>query len=255
MRIRTLKPEILTDEKSAVLSDSEWRLFVSCIVMADDYGNFRSSPSFLHSQVFWASGTTIEASRGALETLARVSLVSLYQVSGQQYGHIAGWSKHQRVDHPGKPLCPPFSSNSRGSREGVAKVPESLVPDRDQDRDQEGDQEGKATSFPVHDFLHKIKVAIEREQPERGMWNPGPWGSKDARQFLDAFGPDLPSAIPEIERRILLFSKDKAASPWTVAKFAKEYNGIGVEKPTHNGGYQQKQAVYPILSRAKGRST
>lgn len=144
-RIRTLKPEILTDEKTAALSDTEWRLFVSCIVMADDYGNFRASPSFLHSQAFWSASTSREDSRKALETLARVSLLSLYQVAGQQYGHVVGWDRHQRVDHPGKALCPgpeqatstTCDTSSREPRENLAKIPETLAPDRDQEKDQD----------------------------------------------------------------------------------------------------------------------
>jgi hypothetical protein len=86
VRIRSLKPEILTDEKSAALTDTEWRLFVSCIVMADDYGNFRATPAFLCSQAFWATTTYRDACAKALDTLARVSLVGLYSSGGQQYG-------------------------------------------------------------------------------------------------------------------------------------------------------------------------
>jgi hypothetical protein len=147
MRIRTLKPEILTDEKSAGLSDTELRLFVSLIVMADDHGRFRANPAFVHSQVFWASGTSREASRDALDTLARLSLVILYEVAGQQYGKITNWEKHQKVDHPGKPLCPgpdegiisSCGKSSRDPRETLANIPETLAPDRDRDRDQDQD--------------------------------------------------------------------------------------------------------------------
>lgn len=156
MRIRTIKPEILTDEKTAGLSDTSWRLFVSCIVMADDYGNFRASPAFLHSQVFWANATYPDACAKALETLARLSLVSLYKVAGQQYGHIVGWAKHQRVDHPGKPLCPrenqgtstSYENSSRESQEDSASIHESLKPDPDRDLDQEGKGKGPTPPDP-----------------------------------------------------------------------------------------------------------
>lgn len=142
MRIRSLKPEILTDEKSAGLSDTEWRLFVSCIVMSDDYGNLRASQSFLYSQCFWATQTSREDVARARETLARLSLLVLYEVGGQQYAHVAGWYKHQKVDHPGKPLCPRENSEgvqvytperiiSRDSRETLASPRETLAPDQD----------------------------------------------------------------------------------------------------------------------------
>ncbi len=182
MRIRSLKPEILTDEKTAGLTDTEWRLFVSCIVMADDYGNFRASPAFLHTQVFWGVSSTRDAVEKARETLARVSLLSLYEVKGQSYGHVNGWAKHQRVDHPGKPLCPgqelaestPSDNSSRESQENLAITSESLKPDRDQDLDKDKDRDGvslvfahyktkRPKCFPrVHSGLKEWRLVRER---------------------------------------------------------------------------------------------
>jgi hypothetical protein len=157
MRIRSLKPEILTDEKTAGLTDAEWRLFVSCIVMADDYGNFRASPAFLHTQVFWGINTKREDVANARESLARLSLVSLYEVGGQSYGHVTGWAKHQRVDHPGKPLCPgPELAESticgfpsRDSQETFASPRETLKPDKDRDMDGRGTRIGNKERSPA----------------------------------------------------------------------------------------------------------
>ena len=41
-RIRTIKPELLDDAVTAGLSDMAFRLFVSSIVLADDYGRLRA---------------------------------------------------------------------------------------------------------------------------------------------------------------------------------------------------------------------
>jgi hypothetical protein len=244
MRIRTIKPEILTDEKSAALTDTAWRLFVSCIVMADDYGNFRASPAFLHSQVFWATTTYRDACANALETLARLSLVSLYEVGGQQYGHIVGWAKHQRVDHPGKPLCPrenqgntvTCEESSRESQEDGANIPESLKPDRDRDRDLEGKGKGptpaasgKIRPRTPHDLEHCLRVAIQREQPQAGLWIPGRFSTSDADKMIRDLG-DIEAALPVLERKIDLFAKDPDMQPWTVAKFVDKFNGIGLAK-------------------------
>jgi hypothetical protein len=138
-RIRSIKPEILTDEKTAALSDHDWRLFVSMFVMADDYGNLRASPGFAHSQAFWGTEATVQDSRKSLERLAKLSLIRLYEVHGQQYAHIVNWDKHQKVDHPGKPICPgeehgvahTCDESSREVRETVAKAPETVAPDQE----------------------------------------------------------------------------------------------------------------------------
>jgi hypothetical protein len=104
----------------------------------------------------------------------------------------------------------------------------------------------------ANDVEHCLRVAIQREQPENGIWNPGgSFAAKEAREFLEGFGAELEAALPTIEARIELFAKDKTMSPWTIAKFAKAYNGIGQAKPEARQPYPaQRQAVYPKLPRA-----
>lgn len=128
-RIRTIKPELLEDEKTASLSHEAWRLFVSLLLVADDHGNFRATPRLLHAQIFWAREAREEVA-SLLGSLASVSLVSLYTAGGQEYGSILGWTKHQRVDKPSKPRVPPpsvskherFQCDGENPREGVANV-------------------------------------------------------------------------------------------------------------------------------------
>ena len=53
------------------------------------------------------------------------------------------------------------------------------------------------------------------------------------REFLVGF-EDLEAALETIEKRIDLFAADASMRPWTVAKFAKAFNGIG--STSANGG-------------------
>lgn len=145
-RIRTIKPEILDDEVVAALPHLEWRLFVSMITMADDYGNLRGVVAKVRAAVLWSSNDDEDATREALARLSRASLIEFYSVRGQSYIHIRGWSKHQKVDHPGKPVVPgkEFAESngcearevSRGSREELAL---------DLDLDQEGTRTGNGS--------------------------------------------------------------------------------------------------------------
>jgi hypothetical protein len=80
------------------------------------------------------------------------------------------------------------------------------------------------------EFILCLKIAMEREQPERGTWNAEPFGHKNAQTFIAGFGDDLEAALETIEKRIALFARDLAMSPWTVKKFADNYNGIGQPK-------------------------
>src|SRR5688500_2126660 len=104
-RIRTLKPEILEDERVAALSDSAFRLFVACIVLADYPGNLRADERWLDGQVWWAHSDSRKSS-ASLRDLCDADLVLVYSVRQQTYLHLRGWEKHQRIDNAGKPRVP-----------------------------------------------------------------------------------------------------------------------------------------------------
>jgi len=111
-RIRTIKPELLEDAVTAGLSHVAFRLFIGCILLADDYGNLRFEMPWLRGQVFWAREVSLEEFAAAIEelTVAQAgdseALVQPYVVKGQRYAAIRGWSKHQRVQKPGRPRVP-----------------------------------------------------------------------------------------------------------------------------------------------------
>lgn len=145
-RIRTIKPELLEDERTATLSHEGFRLFVSLLVLADDYGNLRAHPEYIRGQAFWGRDADVE---GALNELMAAELVLPYRIRGQLYLAIRGWSKHQRVDKPGKPRVPPpddaaaeilnrwdgSREDSRKSREDSLGLRETLATDPDPDPD------------------------------------------------------------------------------------------------------------------------
>ncbi len=126
-RIRSLKPEWLEDEPLVACSSDARVLSAALIVLADDYGNGRGGELFLTSRVF--PGKSRETLARALEELVRIRYVELYEIDGQRYFSIRNWKKHQRVDHPGKPIVPKKPDASRESREGLASPPESLEVD------------------------------------------------------------------------------------------------------------------------------
>lgn len=104
-RIRTLKPEMMKDAKIAELSDAAFRLFISAIMSADDFGNLEADERLLKSAIWWAHDEPPRVA-AVLGELRRAALIRQYTVRGQQFLHLCGWSKHQRIDNAGKPLVP-----------------------------------------------------------------------------------------------------------------------------------------------------
>lgn len=153
-RIRTLKPELLEDAKTANLSDLEFRLFVSTILLVDDHGNARGDVAYIQGAALWASRHPRETVASALAELSRLGLLTFYDVRGQLFVAVTNWTKHQKVDKPSKPRMPLLTDHeasiiagdallSRDPRETLANVVarpsrdprETLAPDRDLDLD------------------------------------------------------------------------------------------------------------------------
>jgi len=173
MRIRTIKPEWLHDERMQEIDDASRVLSVALLLLADDHGRGRAGIGFLTAQVWQGDmdrdlASASRKTRESLATLSRIGFVNLYEVRGQSYYAVANWKRHQRVDKPGKPVVPPpcdyadaipqstredVASDSRESRESLASdsrgCRETLAPDLDQYQYQDRDQERSRATHTV----------------------------------------------------------------------------------------------------------
>ena len=125
-RIRTLKPEILEDARTAGLSDAAFRLFVAMIVLADYHGNLRADDRWLAGQVWWARGEFPRVAE-TLRELQEADLLTVYEVREQVYAAISGWTKHQRIDNAGKPRVPQLSDGSQILAAKFREIPLELA--------------------------------------------------------------------------------------------------------------------------------
>lgn len=144
-RIRSIKPEILDDERSAGLSHEAWRLWVSMWLVADDFGRLRGDSRRLAATIFWARETAAGVD-SLIGELVSKQLIRCYEVRGQKYVEISNWSKHQRIDNaskrgvlPGPEEASPRPAETRGEPPRLAETRRS-----DLDLDLEGKgEEGK----------------------------------------------------------------------------------------------------------------
>lgn len=111
-RIRTIKPEILSDAKTRQLSDRDWRLFVSTFVLADDEGRFEADAHVVGPDVFGYAATKRQVDE-ALLRLHGLGLIELWTHGTRRLGRVCGWAKHQRLEKPSPSLLP--ASDAEGS--------------------------------------------------------------------------------------------------------------------------------------------
>jgi hypothetical protein len=93
-----------------------------------------------------------------------------------------------------------------------------------------GDQPGRVRPTTAHNLIHCLKVAMERQRPERGPYHPGSFCERDAGELLRSLQSSGKDQTDEVERRIALFVADDGMSPWTVLKFCRSYNGLGAAR-------------------------
>lgn len=92
---RILKESICTSETIAELSWFEEVLFYRLIVSADDFGRYDARPAIIKGRLFPLAGVTVKQIADALNKLASVGIVALYEVGGHGYLQITTWSRHQ----------------------------------------------------------------------------------------------------------------------------------------------------------------
>lgn len=105
-RIRTIKPEFPQSETVGRLSRDARLLFVQLWTICDDHGRCRATPKVLAGVLYPYDDDARDLIDGWLSELQAEDCIRLYRVDGSTYLEVVGWSKHQRIDNAGKPICP-----------------------------------------------------------------------------------------------------------------------------------------------------
>lgn len=95
---RVIKESLTTSEKISSLSDFEFRLWISLIVLVDDAGRGDARPAIIKGRAFpLRERLTTKDINDALNSLAAKGCVSLYKVGGRPYFWFPTWANHQRI--------------------------------------------------------------------------------------------------------------------------------------------------------------
>lgn len=115
---RIIKESICTSDTLNQLSDFEERFWHRLTVNCDDYGRFDARPAVLKARLFpLLEGKTQKNMSDALNRLASVGLVEIYEVDGKPFLHVVTWDKYQRIRAKRSKFPPPDS--------GCRQVPSS----------------------------------------------------------------------------------------------------------------------------------
>lgn len=100
-RIRMLKPEHRLHRKVSLLSDPEYRLWVSMILEADDDGRLVCDARQLTAVTWGRDASRLpEATESYLQHFRKLRLVLTYNSHGVRYAYFPSWRDHQKPKYP-----------------------------------------------------------------------------------------------------------------------------------------------------------
>jgi len=194
-RIRSVKPEILEDAVTAGLSDMAYRIFTGIFVLCEDSGRFRAETGWLMGQIYWKRPVSVGAFSAAIQELVNARLVVLYEASGQRYGVVRTWTKHQKISHPAAARLPAPPWGDGDPPESIKSPsggpPEVLRTDPDPDPDPDPDHlstappglDAPSTGGPDEVWSHYV-VTLAQHRPRRRPTKLGPKDRKTIRTHL-----------------------------------------------------------------------
>jgi len=95
---RIIKESICCSDSVDALSWFEEVLFYRLIVSCDDYGRFDGRAAIIKNRLFpLKENLTIKAVSNAINKLASVGLVALYEFEGKPYLYLPTWNEHQSI--------------------------------------------------------------------------------------------------------------------------------------------------------------
>lgn len=134
---RLLSERIRTSDQINDLSWFEECFFFRLITAVDDFGRYDARPQVLKAALFpLKDDLTTKTVSAALETLATMGLVGLYEVDGKPYLYLPTWAQHQRIrnkrsKYPNPPERTKLDSNLRtidsNSPQNAARIQSNTI--------------------------------------------------------------------------------------------------------------------------------
>ena len=95
---RIIKDSIRTSKSINTMTDFQFRLWTYLLTYVDDYGRGSADPELLKGFVFpRRKGVTEATIEKALQDLANIGSILLYDVDGESYFCFPNWADHQRI--------------------------------------------------------------------------------------------------------------------------------------------------------------
>lgn len=179
-RIRSIRPEVLTDFTIASLPDLAHRLLFGLYSLVDDAGRAPADPAFVAGAILWAVPRSADEVARAMALLVERELIKTYEVKGVALLEIAGWfddksATYQRIEKPQPSKLPmnPSKSRSRNRSKTDSRNGSGNDSRRDWDLEREGEKEverERSTRSRAVPIQPSSKLSEQQSTELRDLW-------------------------------------------------------------------------------------
>lgn len=232
-RIRTIKPEFWIDPTLIECSLSARLLFVGTWNFADDYGNLEAHPLRIKAQIFPMDDIQVEP---LIAELVDHGLLVAYEADGKNYLHIKSFQRHQKINRPSQPQCPPFEPSV--STHGTLSEPSVSTHGG---KGREGKGRDKRTAPPAagspsvkleqadddnNEKILELKAIIQKVHSRLPEFNTAQFINHTSKRKDGVLYP------PEVFIRIFsaLYESDEIKDPWAFCAYQFEIQSQNVQE-------------------------
>ena len=207
---RMIEGDIVTSRKLNSLSDFEFRLWATLLVLVDDYGCGDARPEIIKGFGF-PLRTQVTASdiQHGLEKLAEVGCLIIYEVNGEPYLQLSNWADHQRLRNSKHQVPPPEQGRVKSPQ--VAASCRELPPEVEVEVEEEVETEeevndggGRARAHAYvreDDFGTPWDEFVKSYEQNIGLFPTSRIEQEDMQMFFEEYGPEVLGEIIAITVR------------------------------------------------------
>lgn len=241
-RIRTVKPEMAQDEDLSECSIEAQLLAVRILTHSDDEGYFRANTKLVKATCFPLADFDSMKIQGMLIELSNAGYLRLFEGSnGKEFGHVIGFTKHQRVNRPSPSKIAPFDSGEssggaafKGFNERSLNYHGGLTP---------GNEQGKEQGKEHEESAAKASPAAGTDPPKpekktkRGTRLPDDWTLTDEyREAAEQLRPDLIPVLDTVAGNFADYWHAKAGQGATKVDWLATWRNWLRNEKTNPGG-------------------
>lgn len=232
-RIRTIKPEFWKSESLSDQPEATHMLAAALINYADDQGYFNANPKLVQSECC----PLREPSVSVPESLRRLQEIGYLRLGtsddGKRYGHLVGFSSHQKISHP----TPSKIANKTITWDNSGKAPEDVMNAQDNFRPEQGKEQGTGNgkeSLAAGEFDSFFAVFPKQEQAENAR-----------KEYLAALGRGATVADLQAGAERFAAHVEREKIPLRFTPLAKNWLADGCWKDRY--GAPEAEPVLPAL--------